>query len=256
MTSGSWRRNDHGRAGVACPLEVASRGSVSACSSSTARLMRILDGAVTRVERRDRVVLGAAQNRLHLPDRPVEDRLAREAVRPERRERGCERVLVRARPPCEARSTMAPAFSSRTSLPNVSLKASDALTSSSNSMPFFGRKDACRNRLLFENVSRASTPVTDVERLALAGRLDLCRRAGATGRAGGRPRSPTRRAPSRTRPPGIDRSRCRRSSRAPRSGRAPPSGPALDARRRSCPSRPGAGRGCRTPTEGPEGSRP
>ena len=56
---------------------------------------------------------------------------------------------------------MAPAFSSRTSLPKVSRKASDALTSSSNSMPFFGRNDACRNRLLFENVSRASTPVAE-----------------------------------------------------------------------------------------------
>ena len=58
-------------------------------------------------------------------------------------------------------ATMAPAFSSFTSLPKVSRKASEAFTSSSNSMPFFGRNDACRNRLLFENVSRASTPVTE-----------------------------------------------------------------------------------------------
>ncbi len=43
----------------------------------------------------------------------------------------------------------------------MSRNASAALTSSSNSMPFLGRKDACRNRLLFEKVSRASTLVTE-----------------------------------------------------------------------------------------------
>ena len=56
---------------------------------------------------------------------------------------------------------MAPALSSRTSLPNVSRKASDAFTSSSNSMPFFGRNEAWRKKLLFEKVSRASIPVAE-----------------------------------------------------------------------------------------------
>ena len=46
--------------------------------------------------------------------------------------------------------TIAPALSSFTSLPKVSRKASDALTSSSNSMPFFGRNEAWRKKLLFE----------------------------------------------------------------------------------------------------------
>jgi hypothetical protein len=119
----------------------------------------VLDRAVARVERRDRVVLRAAQDGLHLADGAVEHRAAGQAVRGERRERGGDGVLV-ARDLLAELGTMAPAFSSFTSLPKVSRKASEAFTSSSNSMPFFGRNDACRNRLLFENVSRASTPVT------------------------------------------------------------------------------------------------
>ena len=51
------------------------------------------------------------------------------------------------------------------------LRLSTAFTISSNSIPFFGRKEACRKTLLLENVSRASTPVVDTIVCPLPDRL-------------------------------------------------------------------------------------
>ena len=67
--SGSWRRNGHARRErLPRALEVAKPRLGERLLELDGALDRVLDRPVRRVERRDRVVLGAAQDRLHLAD--------------------------------------------------------------------------------------------------------------------------------------------------------------------------------------------
>ena len=206
----------------ACALDVVRAAArVSACVELGGALDRLLQVLVRGVEGED----GLAPR--SLADRRSSGRAPRRARRrPGRRFETSSRVRVAhgVLVPLDLLADLArdrARSSSLTSLPKVSLKCSDALTTCSKSRPFFGWNDACRKRLLFEKVFRASSDDGGLDRLALAGRLDLPGAQQREHEAGGRPRSPSRMAPSRTRRRGSVRSASRRSSRAPRCARAP-----------------------------------